>query len=302
MGGMRALKKFIFTPVLWLLFLVILSACTGVTPEALVTDTPVGSTATSTPEQPTPTPIPAAAIVNGDPLPLSWFEDELGQYLYAQEIAGQPVEDMDAAREYILADLIDQFLLAQAAQDAGILVEDDELQARIDGLRSELDLDAWMQAWGYTLESLAQSLEWQMLAAKQRDLIIELVPEAAMQVEVQQIFAYTETGARNAKGSLNAGTPFEEVAFVYDPAAGGYLGWVPEGYLLIPALEDVAFNLPVGEHSDIIESEIGYHIVKVLAREERPLSQDARLTLQRQALYDWLADKRETSTIEVLID
>jgi len=159
-----------------------------------------------------------------------------------------------------------------------------------------------MQEWGYTLESLTQSLRWQMLAAKQRDLILELVPEDAMQVVIQQIFAYTQTGARNAMASLNADTPFEEVAFVYDPAAGGYLGWVPEGYLLIPALEEVAFNLPVGDHSDIIESEIGYHIVKVLAREERPLSQDARLTLQRQALHNWLADKRETSTIDVLID
>ena len=302
MGGMRALKKFIFTPGLWLLFLVIMSACTSVTPEAVETDLPVVSSATLTPEQPTPTPIPAAAIVNGAPLPLSWFEDELGQYLNAQEIAGQPVKDINAAREYVLEDLIDQFLLAQAAQDAGLLVEDEELQAKIDELRSELDLDAWMQEWGYTQESLAESLGWQMLAAKQRDVIIDLVPEVAMQVEIQQIFAYTQTGARNAMASLNADTPFEEVAFIYDPAAGGYLGWVPEGYLLIPALDEVAFNLPVGDYSDIIESEIGYHIVKVLAREERLLTHDARLTLQRQALHDWLTDKRETSTIDVLID
>jgi hypothetical protein len=159
-----------------------------------------------------------------------------------------------------------------------------------------------MQEWGYTNESLAQSLKWQMLASRQRDEIIKLVPERALQVELQQIFAYTETGARNAVGSLNAGTPFEDVAFVYDPAAGGYLGWVPEGYLLIPALEEAAFSLPVGEYSGIIESEIGYHIVKVLAREERPLSQDALLTLQRHALHSWLAEKRESSTIEVLID
>jgi hypothetical protein len=257
---------------------------------------------TQTPDLPSPTPIAAAAVVNGERLPLSWFENELAQYLKAQEAAGQPVEDVAAARTIVLDDLVDQFLFAQAAQDTGISVEDEEVQDRVDNLRAELDLDSWMQEWGYTNESLVQSLKWQMLAIKQRDEIIKLVPERAVQVELQQIFAYTETGARNAVGSLNAGTPFEEVAFVYDPAAGGYLGWVPEGYLLIPALEETAFSLPVGEYSGIIESEIGYHIVKVLAREERPLSQDALLTLQRQALHNWLADKRESSTIEVLID
>ncbi|MDF1519232.1 MAG: SurA N-terminal domain-containing protein [Brevefilum sp.] len=299
---MHALKNFIFSLVFSLLLLVLLSSCTDTPPEATQTNTPEVTAPTQTPDLPSPTPIPAAAVVNGERLPLRWFENELAQYLIAQEAAGQPVEDIAEARTYVLDDLVDQFLLAQAAQDAGISIEDDEVQDRIENLRAELDLDSWMQEWGYTNESLAQSLKWQMLAIKQRDEIIKLVPERAMQVELQQIFAYTETGARNAVGSLNAGTPFEEVVFVYDPAAGGYLGWVPEGYLLIPALEEAAFSLPVGEYSGIIESDIGYHIVKVLAREERPLSQDALLTLQRQALHAWLADKRESSTIEVLID
>jgi hypothetical protein len=289
---------FVFSLAAMLLF----SACSGVTTEVVETTTPIMPTMTPVPEEPTPTLIPAAAIINGERLPLSWFEAELGQYLHAQEVEGQPVEDIEAAREFVLNDLIDQFLMAQAAQESGVMIEDEEVQARIDALRQEVDLDTWMQNWGYTQESLAESLKWQMLAAKQREMILEAIPETHLQVELQQIFAYTETGARNAIGSLNAETPFEEVAFVYDPTAGGYLGWVPQGYLLIPALEEAAFNLPVGEHSDIIESEIGYHIVKVLAREERPLTLDARLTLQRQALYDWFAEKRETSAIEVLID
>lgn len=296
------MKNFIFSLVFSLLLLVLLSSCTDSPPESTQTNTPEVTAPTQTPDLPSPTPIAAAAVVNGERLPLSWFENELAQYLKAQEAAGQPVEDVAAARTIVLDDLVDQFLFAQAAQDTGISVEDEEVQDRVDNLRAELDLDSWMQEWGYTNESLVQSLKWQMLAIKQRDEIIKLVPERAVQVELQQIFAYTETGARNAVGSLNAGTPFEEVAFVYDPAAGGYLGWVPEGYLLIPALEETAFSLPVGEYSGIIESEIGYHIVKVLAREERPLSQDALLTLQRQALHNWLADKRESSTIEVLID
>jgi parvulin-like peptidyl-prolyl isomerase len=300
MGGMLTLKNLRQKAIVWLLFLIFLSACSTTPTEVVDTETPLA--VSPTPETPTPTPIPAAAVINGERLPLSWFENELGQYLRAQEVEGQPVEDIDAAREFVLDDLINQFLLAQEALDAGITIEEDDVQARIDRLREEVDLNAWMAEWGYTPESLAQSLRWQMLTAAQRDIILSAVPEAAEQVELQQVFAYTETGARNAIASLNAGRSFEEVAFEFDPVTGGYLGWVPRGYLLIPELEEAAFSLPVGDHSAIIESEIGYHIVKVLAKEERPLSSDARLTLQREALHNWLAEKREGSQIEVLID
>lgn len=302
MGGMLALKNLRQKFVFWLLFLFLLSACIAAPTEVAETETPMAAIESPIPEEPTATPIPAAAIVDGERVPLSWFENELSQYIRAQEAAGQPVEDMAAAREFVLEDLIDQFLLAQGALDAGIIIEEEDVQARIDDLREEVDLDAWMAAWGYTQDSLAQSLRWQMLAVAQRDIILDAVPEVADQVELQQVFAYTETGARNAIAGFNAGRSFEEVAFEFDPVTGGYLGWVPKGYLLIPELEEAAFNLAVGDHSAIIESEIGFHILKVLAREERPLSSDARLTLQREALHTWLAEKREGSQIEVLID
>jgi len=302
MGGMLALKNLRKKSVFLLFIFIILSACSTTPTEVLETDTPAVTDESPTPETATPTLIPAAAMVNGEPLPLSWFENELNQYIQAQEAMGLPVEDVDAARELVLEDLIDQFLLAQAAQDAGIVIEDEEVQARIADLREEVDLDAWMTTWGYTIESLTHSLRWQMLAAAQREIILDSVPETADQVELQQVFAYTETGARNAVAGLNAGRSFEEVAFEYDPVTGGYLGWVPKGYLLIPELEETAFNLPVGDHSAIIESEIGYHILKVLGRVERHLSSDARLTLKREALHHWLAEEREGSQIEVLID
>jgi len=119
---------------------------------------------------------------------------------------------------------------------------------------------------------------------------------------LRQIFAYTEEGAKRAMVSLNSGRDFEEVAFEYDPVTGGYLGWIPQGYLLIPAVEEAAFSLALEEHSEIIESEIGYHIVTVLSREERSLSADARLTLQRVALHNWIEQTRAKSEIQVVID
>lgn len=241
-------------------------------------------------------------MVNRERIPLAWYENEVGRYLAAQEAAGETVEDEALARERVLEDIINQVLLAQGAQTNGADIDDAEIQAEIEQLATEVDLDAWMAEWGYSTEDLRISLRLQKMAAYQRELIVGSVPEIVEQANLQQVFAYTEEGAGRALVSLNSGVPFDEVARTYDPVTAGVLGWVPRGYLLIPAVEDAAFSLPVGTYSDIIESEIGYHIVRVLEREERPLSSDARLTLQRQALHDWLEERRENSTIEVLID
>ena len=283
--------------------LVVLSACSNTaTPEVVETLTPEASTQTPTVSEPTPLPEPAAAIVNGERISLAWFESELERYLLAQEAMGLAVENETAAQEVVLNDLIDQLLLAQAATMEGAAVSDEAVQEKLDSLAAEVDLLAWMANWGYTEETLFQSLQMQMLAGLQREKIAQSVPEVVEQVELRQVFAFTEDGAKRAMVSLNSGRAFEDVALEYDPVTGGYLGWVPRGYLLIPEVEEAAFNLAGEGHSEIIESEIGYHIVTVLDHEERALSSDARLTLQRAALHTWLAEKRENSDIQVLID
>ncbi len=307
MVSMLLLHKNSFRPIFWLFILVLsLSACSSDnTPTAV--DTPtlelLAPTETFIQPTPTPTPLPAAAVVNGEPISLAFFQNEVDRYLLAQESLGKPVNDEALVREIVLNDLINQVLLGQAAQEAGIEVNDADVQARIDALAAEVDLAAWMSEWGYSEEDLFESLRLQLLASHQRDRLVDLVPEITEQVELRQVLALTQAGAERALLSLNSGAAFEQVASEYDRRnTGGYLGWVPRGYLLFPAIEEVVFDLPVGSYSTIIETEIGYHIVMVVSREERVLTHDARLTLQRNTLETWLADQRESSTIVWLID
>lgn len=283
----------------------LLTACTqpvDTAPEIVVSPSPDVPTTTPILEEPTATPQPAAVIVNDERISLIWFEQELERYLLAQEALGGDNPDEALARQTVFNDLIDTMLLAQGARDAGVTFSDADVQFRIDNLSEEVDLEGWMAAWGYTREGLFENLQLQMLAANQRDRIAATIPETVEQVELRQISTFTEAGANRALANLNAGTPFEEVAFEFNPETGGYLGWVPRGYLLIPALEEPVFDLPEGTYTAVIQSEIGFHIVLVLGREVRPLTSDARLTLARQAVYDWLEDQRSASVIEVLID
>lgn len=306
MGCMQTLKsltkKLFF---LLILFLVLFtSACTpaDTTPVVEEVPSPTEPLVTPTPEEPTAIPQPAAALVNGEPIPLTWFEREVERYLIAQLALGKDEVDETEARETVLFDLIDQVLLAQGARQAGANFSDEEVQARIDDLAAEVDLAAWMAEWGYTLDELRESLWLQMLVAYQRDEIAGSIPANVEQVELRQVFAFTEAGANRALRDLNSGASFEDVAFEFSPDTGGYLGWIPRGYLLIPAVEEAAFNQPVGTYTEIIESEIGYHIVLVIDRENRPLSSDARLALERLALHTWLETQREESIIEVMVD
>ncbi len=132
-----------------------------------------------------------------------------------------------------------------------------------------------------------------------RDNILANLPSTAEEVHAQQILLYNRETAEDVQSKLEAGTDFGDLASAYDPKTNGELGWFPRGYLLEPSIEEAAFALEIGVPSEIIETEVGFHIIMVLGREaERPLSPDALLALQEEALENWLQKARETSKIE----
>lgn len=68
------------------------------------------------------------------------------------------------------------------------------------------------------------------------------------------------------------GAPFEEIARQHsdgaEQAAGGLHEWTTQGSLAAEVLDRALFELPVGGLSPVLESPRGYHIVRVLEREE----------------------------------
>jgi peptidyl-prolyl cis-trans isomerase C len=210
--------------------------------------------------------------------------------------------DSDDAAQVVLDDLIAQVLLAQAARDDGFEITESDLESRIESLASQVGgmdaLAAWQSEHGYTEESFQSALRRAAEAAWMRDKIIMAVPGTAEQVHAQQILLYNEDIARQVSNQLKAGADFADLAALYDPNAGGELGWFPRAYLLEPELEEAAFSLEPGQYSDVIETEVGYHILLVLERDpQHQLSPDAYLVMQEKALQDWLAQKRDESKI-----
>lgn len=284
--------------IIWILLTLLtalgLSACASLsTPEIVSTPT---ASQTSTPEPATATPEPLALSVNGESITLAEFNAEVARYTAAQTALGKTV-DSPTATSAVIEDYIAQMLLAQAAHANGFTLDDAALQARIDSLAAQAGgaeaLSAWQTGHGYSEQAFRSALRRGAESAWMRDRIISTVPSTAEQVHVQQILLYNQDTAQNFLAQLNGGADFNELAFKADPLTRGDLGWVPRGYLLNLQIEEAAFGLEVGGHSDVIATDVGFHIVRILARDpNRPLSPDATLSLQELALRKWVAEQR----------
>ena len=284
--------------VLILSLTLVLSACASLfgTPS-----TPTPSIPSPTPAPPTPTPPPSAAAVNGEYITLVEFQAELQRYKTAQQGLGKTVTEEDANKA-VLEDLIAQTLLAQGAREAGFNLTEADLQSRIDALATQISgadaLSKWQSEHGYDDASFRLTLKRAAESAWMRDKIIADVPNTAEEVHVRQILTYNEQDALAVLDELKAGKDFDELAAIYDPITSGELGWVPRGYLLDPKADEAVFNLQVGAYTDVISTEAGFHIFKAIAREpNHPLSPDALLLLQEQAIKNWLTQQREQSEI-----
>ena len=255
----------------------------------------------ATPQPPTATPQPMAATVNGQGITVVELQAELAEYKSSQSALGKTVTNEDATKT-VLDDLIAQQLLAQAAGAAGFDLSVSALGSRLDALQSQLGsadkLSAWEADHGYTDESFRAALRLSIEAAWMRDKIINAVPSTADQVHVQQILLYNADDAQSVLDRLKGGADFGTLAAQYDPVTHGELGWFPKGYLLDSKIEQAAFSLKVGDTSDVIQTDTGFHIIKVLERDaQHPLSPDAYHTMQEQALQDWVSQQRAQATV-----
>ncbi len=90
-----------------------------------------------------------------------------------------------------------------------------------------------------------------------------------------------EETAQSLISRYEAGESFEELASAYsaDPgsgAAGGSLGSFGKG-VMVPAFEEAAFALGVGEHTKTpVKTQFGYHIILKTGGDEKPALEDMR--------------------------
>jgi parvulin-like peptidyl-prolyl isomerase len=283
-----------------------------------------------------------AAIVNGEEISTAELDAQVDRLM---EQSPQMFEGEEGAsrlvefKKQLLDNMINNVLIRQAAEERGIAVSDEEIDAQIEDLKagfpSEEEFNTALADANLTLDDLKQQLRDQL--ATQR-LMEELVGDA--EVTDEEIAAYYEENqatfeeqaavrashilfdkedkatAEEVLAEVNAGGDFAALATEHskDPgsaAQGGDLGWSDPARPFVTEFQEALDALEVGEVSVLVESEYGWHIIKVNEEREqrtKPLEevrdQIEQAVLQQrniEAYQAFLEEVRADAEIEILI-
>ncbi len=245
----------------------------------------------------------AIASVNGKAIPKSQYERMLSVFKKRAAHKGRPLngQELTAIKHRILENLIDSELLYQQSQKQGIKVADQVVNQRIDAIKKRFpDEKAFKQVMEKMHVSEKEFRAEIQRALAIRQLLdtdvrrkIRITEEESKkyynnnlnmfkrqeEVKVSQIWIKVTPGTEESKKNqalkkiemiqqkLNKGEDFGKLAKAYSegPSArrGGTLGYFKRGQMLKP-IENAAFALNVGEVSGIIETRVGYHLIKVI--------------------------------------
>lgn len=167
--------------------------------------------------------------------------------------------------EYLARSIVDDRLL-QAEAMKSKWADDPEILRQVASFRDKLLVTAIKAELIYAdIEPSEEELR-EMFAAEQDQWRL---PD---QVETRHILVESEEDARQVLAELAAGAGFEELAEKYSideatASRGGYVGWVVPGRIH-PSLDEVLFEMEVGEVSEPVQSPVGWHILKVIRRAE----------------------------------
>lgn len=288
-----------------LLFLLLLAAA--------LTSGACGSAPPAAPLDPLPTPtyppLPSNAAgqrlvarVNSVDVLLTRFERE-----YARAARSSAAADPLTLRAWVLDALIEQELIRQAAAALQIAVTPAEVEAEVQANRAIAggNWDSWLADNLYTDEEFRAMIADTLLTSRVRDVVTQGVGGAVPQARARHILVATADDAQAVLDRLAAGEDFAALALalsadVSTRDVGGDLGWFTIEGLLQPALAQAAFSQPLGDYG-IVQTNLGFHVLQVLERADRPVEADSLADVAQARFESWLRDLLDTAVIERFI-
>lgn len=171
----------------------------------------------------------------------------------------------------------------------------------LDGYQTEYEnmLDSF-DLFGVSEATIRSVFEHQLYREKVLEALTEDTPHTAEQALVRHILVDDATQAAAVEALLRNGSDFGKLAQEYskDTASavnGGNMEWFGRGQM-VSAFEEAAFTQKIGVVGEPVQTEYGYHIIQVIAREELPVSASQYDQLKQTAFSDWLTKTREDAT------
>ena len=236
------------------------------------------------------------AIVNGEKVYNSEIEKRL------KRLKGIDPSQMSGARDVILNEILTDIVVNQFVEKEGIRAEDKEVEAVINSMRKTLrdnprydgkTLEDVLSAGGTSIEELKKKINNTITLRKyfaqkvNYDVLIEQFNEnkeafTGEEVRASHILIDTRSlkskkdyaaaydRVHKIKKQLDGGADFAELAKTNSacPSAqkGGDLGFFTRSGMMIEPFAAAAFKLKVGEISEPVQTEFGFHIIKLTDR------------------------------------
>ncbi|MBI3170500.1 MAG: peptidylprolyl isomerase [Chloroflexi bacterium] len=160
------------------------------------------------------------------------------------------------------------------------------------------DTNENLAKYGFDAEYYRIFFENQILREKLMEVITADVKPFEEQVRARHILVADEATAKDIIARLQAGEDFAELAreFSSDGSSeqGGDLGWFGKGQM-VAEFEQATFALenPGDFTTEPVVSQFGYHIIQLMAKQERPLAASDFQTAKDVAFQQWLTKARE---------
>ncbi|UCF99115.1 MAG: peptidylprolyl isomerase [Spirochaetaceae bacterium] len=249
----------------------------------------------------------AVASVNGVLIPKAYLEREIRRFEEQALSQGQMVDESqrEELNRRALDTLIDIELLYQESQRRGFEVSEDRIKGEVNGLRDQFaDEQGFVEALeriGISADELRT--EYLRQLAIQDMIDADISPSTSVsdqesmdfyennpafffspeQVRARHILIQASSDQEEAekkaalaqieeiRARIVAGEDFAELAGQFSEdgssAYGGDLGFFQREQMVKP-FADAAFSLEIGELSDIVTTEYGYHLIQVTDRQE----------------------------------
>jgi parvulin-like peptidyl-prolyl isomerase len=213
-----------------------------------------------------------------------------------------------------LADLERQELMLLIGKENGIGLTETEIENQ---LRDDLNvsenadretyahsLRAYLLDKDKSLSGFRREAKVKLIESKYREQVSATLPTEADQVNVRLLRTASQADAATAKQRLDAGEELAGVAAVLSnhpsKSKAGEVGWVIRG-TFASRLEDALFALQPGQKTDIVETDEGFFIAEVRAREVRPVEVETKTAAVSHAISESINDMREKAGSQILL-